>query len=163
MLPHMSNQSDLLRPESVGELSRIVRAPAMAVTQTEVLRDGQQAFPAMLDLIASARGTVCFENFIFAGDATGRKFAAALGDAKRRGVEVRVIYDPVGTMMVKGGSIARAHIASKATATCSTTGPRTKSAVSRQLRPPHACAAQLSLMQSPPTTAASPSTTKVLR
>ena len=58
---------------------------------------------------------------------------------------------------------ARAHIASKATATCATTGPRTKSAVSRQLRPPHARAAQLSLMQSPPTTAAFPSTTKVLR
>jgi cardiolipin synthase len=31
-----------------------------------------------------------------------------LGEAARRGVEVRVLYDPVGTMMVKGGSIASA-------------------------------------------------------
>jgi cardiolipin synthase len=116
MLARMSAQSDLLRPESVGELSRIVRAPSMKVAETEVLRDGQQAFPAMLDLIASAQSTVCFENFIFAGDATGHKFAAALGDAKRRGVEVRVIYDPVGTMMVKGGSIARALEAEDVTA-----------------------------------------------
>jgi cardiolipin synthase len=104
----MATESDLLRPESIAELSRIVRAPGMAVTGVEILRDGEQAFPAMLDLIASAQETVCFENFIFAGDATGRKFAAALGEAKKRGVEVRVIYDPVGTMMVKGGSIARA-------------------------------------------------------
>ena len=104
----MTESSDLLRPESIAELSRIVRAPAMEVAGAEILRDGRQAFPAMLDLIASAKSTVCFENFIFAGDATGRKFAAALGDAKRRGVDVRVIYDPVGTMMVEGGSIARA-------------------------------------------------------
>ena len=116
MLARMSAPSDLLRPESVGELSRILRAPAMTVTATEVLRDGQQAFPAMIDLIASAQTTVCFENFIFAGDATGCKFSAALGDAKRRGVEVRVIYDPVGTMMVKGGSIARALEAQGVTA-----------------------------------------------
>jgi cardiolipin synthase A/B len=104
----MSPGSDLLLPANLEDLSRIVRSPAAAVAAVEVLRDGQQAFPAMLGLIASAQRSVCFENFIFAGDATGRKFAAALGAAKRRGVDVRVIYDPVGTMMVKGGSIARA-------------------------------------------------------
>jgi len=102
----MAERPNLLWPESIAELSRIVRAPAMEVTQTEVLRDGRQAFPAMLELMASAQHSVCFENFIFAGDATGRKFAAALGEASRRGLDVRVIYDPVGTMMVKGGSIA---------------------------------------------------------
>ncbi|MGA1129555.1 MAG: phospholipase D-like domain-containing protein, partial [Chthoniobacterales bacterium] len=101
----MTQPSDLLQPGSLAELSRIVRAPAMAVTGVDLLRDGREAFPAMLDLISAARSTVWFENFIFAGDATGRKFAAALGEAQRRGVEVRVIYDPVGTMMVKGGSI----------------------------------------------------------
>jgi cardiolipin synthase len=61
----------------------------------------------MIDLMASARRRIQFENFIFAGDATGRRFANALADAARRGVEVRVLYDPIGTMMVRGGSIAR--------------------------------------------------------
>lgn len=112
----MSCPDDLLSPANIAELSRIVRAPATAVTESLVLRDGQQAFPAMLDLIGSARRSVCFENFIFAGDATGRKFATALGEAQRRGVKVRVIYDPVGTMMVKGGSIARALAAEGVTA-----------------------------------------------
>lgn len=107
----MGGPSDLLAPERIADLSRIVRAPAMPVTEATILRDGQQAFPAMLSLIASARRSVCFENFIFAGDATGHRFADALGEARRRGVDVRVIYDPVGTMMVKGGSIARALVA----------------------------------------------------
>ncbi len=98
----------LLEPALITELSRCAMAPARPVTETRVLRDGSESFPVMLDLIRNARSSVWFENFIFAGDATGRRFAKALGEAARRGVEVRVIYDPVGTMMVKGGSIAKA-------------------------------------------------------
>lgn len=92
----------------VADLSRLASAPARGVEEAVILRDGEQAFPAMLSLIREARRSVYFENFIFAGDATGRRFAKALGEAARRGVEVRVLYDPVGTMMVKGGSAAAA-------------------------------------------------------
>ncbi len=91
---------------SIAELSKFARAPARPVTEIEILRDGEQAFPAMLELIDSARSEVLFENFIFAGDATGRKFADALAAAARRGLDVRVLYDPVGSMMISGGSIA---------------------------------------------------------
>ena len=73
----------------------------------EILRDGGEAFPAMLGLIEAAESEVLLENFIFAGDETGRRFASALAAASRRGVDVRVLYDPVGTLMVRGGSIAR--------------------------------------------------------
>lgn len=96
----------LLDPACIEELSRRASAPARPVTEATILRDGDEAFPAMLELIRAARETVCFENFIFAGDATGRRFTKALAEAARRGVDVRVLYDPVGTMMVKGGSIA---------------------------------------------------------
>lgn len=98
----------LLTSTNIAELSRRAAAPARQVKETQLLRDGQEAFPVMLDLIRSAQLSVWFENFIFAGDATGRRFAKALGEAARRGVEVRALYDPVGTMMVKGGSIASA-------------------------------------------------------
>lgn len=104
----MSDPTTLAAPARLAELSRLVRAPALPAVGATVLCDGSEAFPAMLQLIADARRSVEFEHFIFAGDGTGRKFAAALGEAVRRGVAVRVIYDPVGTMMVKGGSIARA-------------------------------------------------------
>jgi len=99
--------ASLASSRTVSELSEIARAPARPVSGVRVLRDGAVAFPAMLELIESARALVLFENFIFAGDATGRHFADALCGAARRGVEVRVLYDPVGTLMVKGGSIAR--------------------------------------------------------
>jgi cardiolipin synthase len=103
-----ASQASLLQPSMIAELSRRASAPARALEEARVLRDGDQAFPVMLDLIRSAQRSVWFENFIFAGDATGLRFAKVLGEAARRGVEVRVLYDPVGTMMVKGGSIASA-------------------------------------------------------
>ena len=89
-----------------AELSRLARSPARGGTEVRLLRDGGEAFPAMIEAIASSRERVRFENFIFAGDATGRRFAEALSTAARRGVDVRVLYDPIGTMMVRGGSIA---------------------------------------------------------
>ncbi|MFZ4482653.1 MAG: phospholipase D-like domain-containing protein [Chthoniobacterales bacterium] len=99
--------NSLLSPAMIADLCRRAAAPARPVREARLLRDGDEAFPAMLDLIGAARHSVCFENSIFAGDATGRRFARALGDAVRRGVETRVLYDPVGTMMVKGGSAAK--------------------------------------------------------
>jgi cardiolipin synthase len=99
--------SKLLEPAMLEELSRRASAPARTVESTRLLRDGDEAFPVMLDLVENARESVLFENFIFAGDATGERFARAFGRAVRRGVEVRVLYDPVGTMMVNGGSAAK--------------------------------------------------------
>lgn len=98
---------ELSGPTARQALSELVASPARPALGVEILRDGAAAFPAMLELIESARSRVLFENFIFAGDATGRRFAAALSTAAQRGVEVRVLYDPVGTLLVRGGSAAR--------------------------------------------------------
>jgi cardiolipin synthase A/B len=62
-----------------------------------LLRDAREAFPAMLDDIASARRQILLEMYWFDSDATGRKFAAALAAAAQRGVEVAVQYDSFGS------------------------------------------------------------------
>lgn len=89
------------------ELARIAAAPLRFGHAVRILRDGALAFPAMLAGIRAATRGVCFENFILADDATGRDFTAGLAKARRRGARVRVIYDPIGTLLVKGGSVAR--------------------------------------------------------
>ncbi len=89
------------------ELSRIAAAPLRYGHAVRILRDGALAFPAMLAGIRAASRVVSFENFILADDATGRDFTAALAKARRRGARVRVIYDPIGTLLVKGGSVSR--------------------------------------------------------
>jgi len=102
--------------ESITDLAALVGAPTRAATEVRILRDGDDAFPAMFELIDAARSEVLFENFIFAGDETGRRFADVLFAAKQRGVDVRVLYDPIGTMMVRGGSIAETLLAKGITA-----------------------------------------------
>jgi cardiolipin synthase len=55
-------------------------------------------FKTMLDRIATARKRVHLENYIFRGDETGQRFADALAERARAGVEVRVIYDWFGSL-----------------------------------------------------------------
>ncbi len=89
------------------ELAAIAESPVRFGNQVRILRDGALAFPAMLAAIRAARTSVCFEKFILADDATGADFARALERSQARGARVRVLYDPVGTLLVRGGSVAR--------------------------------------------------------
>jgi len=77
------------------------RASAARLIPGNALRhipDSPAALEAMLALIAGARRTVHFENYIIRDDRTGRRFAAALEDRARAGVQVRVLYDAFGSV-----------------------------------------------------------------
>ncbi|HEY3280313.1 MAG TPA: phospholipase D-like domain-containing protein [Gemmatimonadales bacterium] len=65
------------------------------------LPDSAAALDAMLELIAGARRTVHFENYIIRSDRTGRRFAAALSEKARAGVRVRVLYDALGSVATR--------------------------------------------------------------
>ena len=54
------------------------------------------ALEAMLEMIAGARRTVHFENYIIHDDRTGCRFATAWAERARAGVRVRVLYDAFG-------------------------------------------------------------------
>ena len=75
-----------------------------------LLRDGGQAFPAMLAAIASARSTICFESYIFREDSTGQKFAAALCERAQAGVEVNLLVDDWGSTL-SADFVHRLHVA----------------------------------------------------
>jgi cardiolipin synthase len=97
----------LASPRALLELAEIAAAPLRYGHAVRVLRDGGLAFPAMLAGIRAAKDTIRFENFIVADDTTGREFTSGLERARQRGARVRVLYDPVGTLLVRGGSVAR--------------------------------------------------------
>ncbi len=61
----------------------------------EPLRDGDQAYPAMLHAIAEARHSVHLASYIFLDDVVGQEFAAALAAAQARGARLRVLLDGV--------------------------------------------------------------------
>jgi cardiolipin synthase A/B len=78
----------------VGE---VVERPLLPGNQIEPLINGDEAFRAMLEAVRQARHTVSFCTYIFDNDEIGLAFAQALGEATRRGLEVRVLIDATGT------------------------------------------------------------------
>ena len=74
--------------------------PTMSSSQTtkwKWLLCGDEAFPAMLSAIDSARESVRLETYIFSADGLGQRFRDALLRARQRGVSVRVLVDGVGS------------------------------------------------------------------
>ncbi len=70
-------------------------APA---TTWQWLRNGNEAFPAMLTAIDDALTSIRLETYIFADDELGRRFRDALVSAARRGVRVQVLVDAIGSL-----------------------------------------------------------------
>jgi cardiolipin synthase len=64
--------------------------------RAELLINGDQIFPAMVEAIAAAKRTVNLESYIFNDDHAGAMITDALVNAARRGVEVRVLIDGYG-------------------------------------------------------------------
>jgi cardiolipin synthase len=63
----------------------------------ELLKNGDEIFPAMTAAIRQAQKTVNLETYVFQPDEAGRQFADAMIDAARRGVEVRLLIDAWGS------------------------------------------------------------------
>jgi Phosphatidylserine/phosphatidylglycerophosphate/cardiolipin synthases and related enzymes len=74
----------------------VVERPLLPGNRIDPLVNGDEAYPAMLEAIHNARQTVSFVTYIFDRDEVGMAFAHALGEAARRGVEVRVLIDATG-------------------------------------------------------------------
>lgn len=62
-----------------------------------LLCDGAESFPRMLEAIRRAERFILLEMYTFADDFVGRRFADALTERARAGVDVRVLYDAGGS------------------------------------------------------------------
>ena len=78
-------------------LEGLLGVPATEGNQIEVLRNGDQIFPAMLDAIRRASSTVDFLTFIYWEASIGEEFAEALAERAENGVRVRVLLDALGS------------------------------------------------------------------
>jgi cardiolipin synthase len=65
--------------------------------RVKVLNDGAETFPALLEALRGAKTFIHVEYYIFEKDRIGREIAGVLIEKARAGVEVRFIYDDVGS------------------------------------------------------------------
>lgn len=61
---------------------------------------GEDLYRDMLAAIRGARQSILFETYIWKSDQVGQEFKDALDDAAERGVDVYVIYDRIGNLVV---------------------------------------------------------------
>lgn len=71
----------------------------------EVLDDGRKTFSSLLEALREARSFIHLEYYIFENDALGGEIVEILKERARAGVEVRFIYDDVGSWNLKRGFI----------------------------------------------------------
>jgi len=72
-------------------------APVVGGNSVEVLLNGEQIFPAILEAIRSARQTITLAQYFYGGGDIGRQVAEALGERCRAGVGVKMLLDAFGS------------------------------------------------------------------
>lgn len=77
-------------------LHSVLGIPATEGNRVEVLRNGIEIFPAMLEAIDGAEQSVDLVTFVYWEGDIAQRFAHSLASAARRGCRVRVLLDAVG-------------------------------------------------------------------
>ena len=99
---------DPRHPSYVGAL---VGADTRRGNAYDVLTNGDQIFPAMLDAINNARRRISFETYIYDEGTVANQFTAALEAAAKRGVRVQLVVDAVGASSMDAAHAERLRAA----------------------------------------------------
>jgi cardiolipin synthase A/B len=81
--------------------SRSGAYPLTLGNRVEIYHEGRPAFDAMLAAIHAARHHIHLQTFIFQYDEIGRTFLELLTRKAKEGVEVRLLYDAMGSLGLK--------------------------------------------------------------
>ena len=94
-------QKDFNIPEEYRNISNLFMNHSLALpfknNEVEIYTSGYDFFPSLLMEIGKAEHHIHLDTFIISDDPLGRIVADALIDKARQGVEVRLIYDDVGS------------------------------------------------------------------
>jgi cardiolipin synthase len=86
-------------PRFAGYVASLTGAAVEVGDRYQVLRNGDQAFPAMREAIRDAARRISFESFIYQDGAVGDQFTRELAAAAARGVDVRIVLDAYGSAL----------------------------------------------------------------
>jgi len=94
-------------PGHAAYIAALVGADATRGNDYDVLTNGDQVFPAMLEAIRSAKRRISFESYIYDTGEVANQFTTALEEAARRGVRVSVVVDAVGSSSMESAHVER--------------------------------------------------------
>ena len=85
------------RPEPIRQLVQVHRIRFSEGNRVQLFETGREGLAAMLEAIREAGHSIHLETYILRSDGTGRRFLDALCERARAGVEVRLLYDALGS------------------------------------------------------------------
>jgi cardiolipin synthase len=94
---HMKHQFGVRDLAFLQTMYALTGASMSEGNRVDVLKNGDEFFPSMLEAIRSAKKTINLEFYIYWDGEIGRVFAEALAERARAGVAVKVILDAVGS------------------------------------------------------------------
>jgi cardiolipin synthase len=109
---------DSLAAEPAGTFARELNSamntmlseyPLLGGNHIQPLVTGNQAYPAMLEAISSAKNHVHLQTFIIGNDHIGRQFLDLLKEKASAGVTVRFLYDRFGSTHAVFGGLVRKY------------------------------------------------------
>ncbi|WP_223066024.1 cardiolipin synthase [Paenibacillus caui] len=77
---------------------KVARTPFSMATRTRVLTNGEETFSSLLKELKEARHHIHMEYYIYRADEIGREIQRTLIEKAKAGVEVRFMYDAVGSI-----------------------------------------------------------------
>jgi cardiolipin synthase len=94
---HMRHQFGVRDVAFLQTMHALTGSPLSEGNKVDILRNGVQIFPSMLNAIRDAKRTINLEFYIYWDGEIGRTFAEALASRARAGVKVNVVLDAVGS------------------------------------------------------------------
>src|SRR5574338_768838 len=98
-------------PRFPAYVAALVGADLSRSNRYDVLTNGDQIFPAMLEAIDHAQRRISFETYIFDTGEVADRFVDAFERAARRGVRVNILVDAVGASTMAGSHQERLRAA----------------------------------------------------
>jgi cardiolipin synthase len=93
-VPHRYAVGD---PQFGRTMSHLLGPPVVPGNRVTALLNGDEAFPAMLEAIRSAKRSITLEGYIFWAGEAGQAFADALSERARAGVPTHLLVDWMGS------------------------------------------------------------------
>ena len=103
-VPHLYGVRD---PQFRRTMDRLMGPQFLPGNRVTALLNGDEAFPAMLEAIRSARRSVNLESYIFWSGEVATAFADALAERARAGIPVHVVVDWLGSKKIDDDLVER--------------------------------------------------------
>jgi cardiolipin synthase len=101
-----THQYGVADPLFKREMSVLLGPTVLPGNRIDVLNNGDEIFPAMLEAMRGAQHTITFETYIYWSGEIGRTFSEVLSERARAGVQVRVTIDWGGSLKMDNALVA---------------------------------------------------------